>query len=136
MKKILLDTNAYTRLLCGDSEVLDALGLAGTVFMSVFVLGELYAGFKGGQRDAENRAQLNDFLTRPTVRIMTATQETAEIFGTIKNRLKENGTPLPINDVWIAAHATESGSHLVTYDTHFAKVPGLLLWQQPAISHQ
>jgi len=130
VRKIVLDTNAYTRLLCGDEEVLDALGSAGAVFMSIFVLGELYAGFKGGQRDSENRAQLNDFLSRPTVRILTASQETADIFGTIKNRLKKNGTPIPINDVWIAAHATESGSHLVTYDTHFMNVAGLLLWRK------
>lgn len=130
MKKLLLDTNAYTKLLCGDRNVLGALGLADTVFMSVFVLGELYAGFKGGIRESANRAQLNEFLHRPTVRILTATRETSEIFGAIKDRLKKNGTPIPINDVWIAAHATESGSHLLTYDTHFANVAGLLLWRE------
>ena len=129
MKKILLDTNAYTRLLRGDDEVLDVLGRAGTVFMSIFVLGELYAGFKGGDREPENRAQLDDFLRRPTVRVLTATQETADIFGIIKHRLKKAGTPIPINDVWIAAHATESGSHLVTCDTHFSNVASLLLWR-------
>lgn len=129
MTKVLLDTNAYTRLLRGDKDVLEALGRAQTVFMSVFVLGELYAGFSGGDRETENRAQLDDFLRRPTVRILSATQETSDIFGTVKHRLLNAGTPIPINDVWIAAHATESGSHLVTYDTHFEKVAGLLLWR-------
>lgn len=129
MKKLLLDTNAYARLLRGDKAVLEALGRADTVFMSIFVLGELYAGFKGGMRESANRTQLNDFLRRPTVRVLTATQETSDIFGTIKHRLKKSGTPIPINDVWIAAHATESGSHLLSYDTHFAHVIGLLLWQ-------
>lgn len=128
MKKILLDTNAYTRLLRGDEGVLEVLGRADTVFVSVVVLGELYAGFKGGDRESANRAQLDEFLRRPTVRILTATQETSEIFGTIKHRLKVAGSPIPMNDVWIAAHATESGSHLVTYDAHFERVPGLLLW--------
>ncbi len=131
MKKLLLDTNAYTRLLGGDSAVLDALGHADTVYMSVFVLGELYAGFKGGDRESKNRAQLDDFLHRPTVRILPATRDTSDIFGTIKHRLKKAGTPIPLNDVWIAAHATESGAYLVTYDTHFADVAGLLLWQKP-----
>ncbi|MBN1673515.1 MAG: type II toxin-antitoxin system VapC family toxin [Kiritimatiellae bacterium] len=130
MKKILLDTNAYVRLLRGDEDVLDVLGGADTVSMSVFVLGELYAGFKGGDRESKNRAQLDEFLKRPTVRILPATQETADIFGTIKNRLKTAGTPIPINDVWLAAHAIESGSHLVTYDTHFSKVSGMLLWRE------
>ncbi|NQT93568.1 MAG: type II toxin-antitoxin system VapC family toxin [Lentisphaerae bacterium] len=129
MRKVLLDTNAYTGLLQGDEDVLDSLGRAETVFMSVFVLGELYAGFRGGDNEAKNRAQLDDFLQRPTVRILSATQETSDIFGTIKHRLRLAGTPLPINDVWIAAHATESGSHLVTYDKHFADVSGLLLWR-------
>ncbi len=131
MKKLLLDTNAYTHLLRGNVDVLNALGIADTVFMSIFVLGELYAGFKGGDKESANRAQLDDFLRRPTVRILTATRETSDIFGTIKHRLKTAGTPIPINDVWIAAHATESGSHLVTYDTHFANVAGLLLWPVP-----
>lgn len=130
MKKILLDTNAYINLLKGDERILDALAQAKTVFMSVFVLGELYAGFKGGNKEAENRAQLDDFLRRPVVRIMTTTQETSEIFGIIKNRLKIAGTPIPINDVWIAAHATESGSHLVTSDSHFNNIPSILLWQR------
>lgn len=130
MKKILLDTNAYTHLLRGDKEVLEVLGRADTVFMSIFVLGELYAGFKGGDKESENRAQLDTFLSRPTVRVLSATQETSDIFGTIKHRLKKAGTPIPINDVWIAAHATESGSYLITRDTHFANIGGLLHWKE------
>lgn len=130
MKKVLLDTNAYAHLLRGDQAVLEVLGRADTVFMSVFVLGELAAGFQGGGRESANRAQLEDFLRRPTVRVLTATRETADIFGSIKHRLKTAGTPIPINDVWIAAHATESGSYLVTSDTHFANVAGLLLWRE------
>jgi tRNA(fMet)-specific endonuclease VapC len=130
MRKILLDTNAYTRLLQGETAVLDVLGHADTVFMSVFVLGELYAGFKGGARESENRDQLEVFLRRPTVRVLTATRETSDIFGTIKHRLRKDGTPIPVNDIWIAAHATESGSRLVTYDAHFSNVSGLLLWRE------
>ena len=130
MKKILLDTNAYTQLLKGNREVLDALARASIVFMSVFVLGELYAGFKGGNKEQENRTQLGDFLQLPTVRIMTATQETSDIFGTIKNQLKKAGTPIPINDIWIAAHTAESGSHLITFDTHFNNIPNVLMWQK------
>jgi tRNA(fMet)-specific endonuclease VapC len=129
MKKVLLDTNAYTALLQGNQDVLNVLGHADVVFMSVFVMGELHAGFRGGKKETANRAQLEEFLARPTVRTMDATRETAEIFGTVKSRLKAAGTPIPINDVWIAAHAMESGSHLVTYDGHFKRVPGMLLWR-------
>ncbi len=130
MRKVLLDTNAYTALLRGDEAILDLLGQAETVFISAIVLGELHAGFKGGNKEAANRRELEAFTRRPTVRILHVTQETAEIFGAIKHRLKTAGKPIPINDVWIAAHATEAGAFLVTYDDHFSHVPGLLRWQQ------
>lgn len=130
MRKIVLDTCAYTRLLAGAEEVLDAISLAETVYLSVFVLGELYAGFGGGSRERENKDMLQRFLVKPAVKILNATSETAEVFGHVKSNLKKAGTPLPINDVWIAAHAIETGSVVVTYDVHFKVVPGLRLWDR------
>ncbi len=128
MKKIILDTNAYTQLLTGNSDVLDVLGAAETVYMSIFVLGELFAGFSGGTKEKENKSTLHRFMQKPTVKILNATFETSEIFGKIKNNLKEAGTPLPINDVWISAHGLETGSAIVTFDSHFKNVPGIFLW--------
>ena len=130
MKKIVLDTNAYTRLLAGDENVLDVVASTETVFMSIFVLGELHAGFLGGNKERENRDVLDRFLLKPSVKILNATIETAEVFGSIKNSLTLAGTPLPINDVWIAAHGVETGSIIITYDTHFKRVPGLRLWDR------
>ena len=130
MKKILLDTNAYSAFCGGDDAVLDQLGDADVVLMSIFVLGELYAGFRGGTRIESNRAGLRQFLTRPTVKILFATEETAEVFGGVKDGLRRQGTPLPINDVWIAAHALEAGATLVTFDGHFQKVKGLRRWPE------
>jgi tRNA(fMet)-specific endonuclease VapC len=129
VKKIVLDTSAYTRLLTGDEDALDAVSSAETVYMSVFVLGELYAGFAGGAREPENKDILQRFLTKSTVKILNATAETAEVFGIVKHNLKKSGKPLPINDVWIAAHALETGSVVITYDAHFKSVPGLRLWE-------
>jgi tRNA(fMet)-specific endonuclease VapC len=128
MKRILIDTNAYTALLSGEEAVLDALASADTVLMSAIVLGELHAGFKGGHKERTNLKILGDFLRRPAVRTLDVTSATAEVFGVVKHALRVAGTPIPINDVWIAAHAIESGSWLVSYDRHFARVPGLLLW--------
>jgi len=54
--------------------------------------------------------------------------ETAEIFASIKKDLRTTGKPVPINDVWIAAHALETGSVRVTFDRHFSSAPGLRLW--------
>jgi tRNA(fMet)-specific endonuclease VapC len=130
VKTIVLDTCAYTRLLVGEEAVLDAISTAETVYISVFVLGELYAGFAGGSRERENKAFLQRFLLKPPVKILNATSETAEVFGLVKYNLKKAGTPLPINDVWIAAHAIETGSVVVTYDAHFTVVSGLRLWDR------
>ena len=128
MKKIVLDTNAYTRLLIGEEDVLDIIGTADTIYMSIFVLGELYAGFAGGRKERKNKETLNRFLLKPTAKILNATAETAEVFGKVKQNLKKAGTPIPINDVWIAAHAIETGSTIITYDSHFKNVAGLRLW--------
>jgi tRNA(fMet)-specific endonuclease VapC len=128
MRKIVLDTNAYTRLLLGDEGILDALAKADIVWVPVFVLGELYAGFCGGNKEKENRLLLERFLQKPTVAILDATQETAEIFGRLKHTLKGAGTSLPLNDVWIAAQVIENGAVLVTFDVHFQKIPGLRIW--------
>ena len=129
MKKIVLDTNAFSAFMAGDGEVLEVLSQAEQVFMSTVVLGELYAGFKGGRREAENSEILESFLKKATVRTLDVSRETAEVFGTVKYQLKVQGTPIPLNDVWIAAHTIETGSQLVTYDRHFSRVPGLRLWR-------
>jgi tRNA(fMet)-specific endonuclease VapC len=128
MKKILLDTNAYVRFLRGDEKVMTYLAQADSVYMSVFALGELFAGFKAGAKERENRHILERFLLKPTVTVLDATMETADIFGLVMASLRKSGTPIPINDVWIAAHSLETGSILVSYDDHFALVPGLRLW--------
>ncbi len=130
MKKILLDTNAYTRLLTGDDSVLSVVASAESVFMSVFVLGELHAGFSGGAKFRENHEILTRFLAKSPVMILNATTETAEVFGELKNALKKAGTLIPINDVWIAAHCLETGSVIITYDLHFRKIAGIRLWSE------
>ncbi len=129
MKQIILDTNAYTALLRGDEEVLGVVASAEVVFMSIFVLGELHAGFSGGAKKRQNNDALKRFLGKPSVKILNATAETAEVFGELKNMLKQAGTPLPINDVWIASHAIETGSVIVTYDRHFQRIRGIRIWQ-------
>jgi len=131
MKKIVIDTNAYTRLLAGDQEILKVLAQAESVYLPVFVMGELLAGFRGGTRESENRKLLDDFLGREIVLLVPATMKTAEIFAELKHRLKKAGKPIPINDVWIAAQAMETGAFLVTYDKHFKQITGLLLWNIP-----
>ena len=130
MKRILLDTNAYTAFLTGDERVLNALTEAETAFLSAIVIGELYAGFCGGNRLKENKALLARFLQKSNVRVLDVTAETGEVFGQIKNELQKAGTPIPLNDVWLAAQAMETGSVIVSFDAHFDQVSGLRRWTQ------
>jgi len=130
VKKVLLDTNAYVRFLAGDEKVLTCLAQADRVLMSVFVLGELFAGFRAGAKEKHNRQILDRFLAKPSVSALDATCETAEYFGMIKAALKKSARPIPINDVWIAAQAMETGAVLATYDSHFLAVPGLRTWDE------
>jgi predicted nucleic acid-binding protein len=130
MRKVLLDTTAFARFLAGDEAVLAVLGRAASVLMSVFVLGELFAGFRAGTRELRNKRILQQFLDKPSVRVLEAGRETSEVFGLVKDALKKSGKPIPTNDVWIAAHALEAGAVLVTFDRHFAVVPGLRLWDE------
>ena len=130
MKKVLLDTNAFISYLAGDENVLSSLARSDMVYMSVFVLGELYAGFKASNKVLENKRILERFLDKPRVAVFEASRETAEVFGEIKDTLRRRGRPIPINDIWIAAHAVEAGAVLVTYDAHFGAVPGLRIWDE------
>lgn len=128
MRKVLLDTNAFTALFKGDEKVLETISKSDTVYVSIFVLGELWAGFKGGSKELQNKEIISRFLEKNTVRILEATAETADVFGHVKHELRITGTPIPINDVWIASHTLETGSVLITYDAHFKQVKGLRLW--------
>jgi tRNA(fMet)-specific endonuclease VapC len=130
MRRIILDTNVYVGYLRGDEQVLAYLGHAECVYMSVFVMGELYAGFRAGKKEKENKQILEKFLIKSTVTILEASKDTAEIFGLIKESLRKTGHLIPINDVWIGAHALETGSILLTYDQHFKMIPGLRIWDE------
>ena len=128
MKTVLLDTNAFSALFRGDEKVLKAISGADRVFASVIVIGELEAGFRGGRRYAENIEILDRFLARPTVEIVEVTRETGDCFGLIKDALRRKGSPVPVNDIWIAAQSIERGAVIVTYDRHFANIDGLRMW--------
>lgn len=128
MAKITLDTNAYSAFMQGDEKVLNALATAKTVYIPLFVLGELHYGFRGGNQLAKNLAQLDTFLSKPSVEMKLPTDETAQIYGELQDKLKRAGTPIPINDIWIGSTCIETGSTLITYDKHFQKIPGIRLW--------
>ncbi len=125
MKAILLDTNAVSALFKGNPHILDGLDEAEHVFISTIVLGELYAGFRSGDQFARNMEELKKLLACPTVNVLPVTSETADYYGRIYLALRKQGMPIPTNDLWIAAQALEQGAVLLTFDKHFAAIPGL-----------
>lgn len=126
MKRILLDTNAYTALMSGSREIADALNTAEEVLLSVLVIGELLDGFLGGSRNKQNREILRRFREKPRTNTVPVTPETAEWFALVKQQLKKKGKPIPLNDVWIAAACMEHSAALLTLDKHFQEIDGLI----------
>ncbi len=123
--RVLLDTNAYTAMMHGHSEVAAKVRQANRLTLSTIVVGELLHGFYNGSQFETNLARLKAFLASPFVRLLPVTMTTADRFGRISTALRRRGTPLPTNDVWIAAHAMETGSDLLSADAHFEAVEGL-----------
>ena len=70
---------------------------------------------------------INHFLDSPRVHVLTIDEETADFYATIVLALKRAGTPIPTNDIWIAALAQRHGLPVYTKDAHFEVVPGLVL---------
>ena len=124
---VLLDTSAYSALYRGHEPTLDVLRRSKTVALPAIVLGELYSGFRAGNRWAENTAQLAQFLSKPSVRVLNVTEETALRYAEVDVFLRKKGRPIPRNDVWIAAVALEHGLQLLTLDIHFREIPLLLI---------
>jgi tRNA(fMet)-specific endonuclease VapC len=130
MNKVLIDTNAYGKFLSGNRQTLSYIVEADVIYLSVIVIGELYAGFAGGNKYKSNIELLKKFISKPAVEVLPVEYGTAEIFGEIKSELKKKGNPIPINDVWIAAHCFETGAKLLTFDRHFKFIPGIRIWEE------
>jgi tRNA(fMet)-specific endonuclease VapC len=124
---VLLDTSAYSQLRRGHQAILNVVERSETVALPTIVLGELHSGFRAGNRNAENTAYLARFLSKPSVRVLNVTEETALRYAEIDVYLRKRGRPIPSNDVWIAAVALEHGLQLLTLDAHFREIPLLLI---------
>ncbi len=122
---ILCDTNSITALRIGNPQVITYFETAGKIYLSVIVLGELLSGFKNGSRLADNMKFLEIFQSKPRVEILHLTPETPEIYSDIFTHLKKAGTPIPTNDLWIAAQCVEKGAVIISKDTHFEHIPTL-----------
>ena len=127
--RILLDTNRLTDALRQDGPIVDVVEHAVEVWISFVTLGEIRAGFLGGhsRRRAYNEALLMRFLGLPAVGVLYPDRETTDVYARLFVQLRQAGTPIPTNDLWIASLAVQHQLALLTRDSHFAKVPQVSL---------
>lgn len=130
MKSVLIDTNIYSLAMKGDALVVDALRKIDRIGFSVISIGELFSGFKGGRCEIRNREELDFFLDSPRVVVHPVDDETADFYASILNELKAAGTPIPTNDIWIAATVFQHGYKLLSMDKHFNMIPGLFRFRE------
>lgn len=124
--KLLLDTSAYVGFKLGHSTLVDYLSRSDTIYISPIVIGELLFGFRNGSRFQENMEDLDRFLSHVAIEKITIGDITADRYSRIAAQLKQQGTPIPSNDIWIAAQSMEFGAELVAMDRHFEKISGIV----------
>lgn len=128
MKAVVIDTNVYCDAMRGEARASKLLRQAERILLPTVVFGELLAGFKGGNRERANKEQLIAFAATERVHTAPITTETAEFYALVIHQMRAKGTPIPTNDIWIAALTMEHGASLVTSDAHFSKIDGLKLY--------
>ena len=126
MRLLALDTSGYSAMMRGGEEAVGIIREHPHVILSPVVTGELEYGFLGGRKVDWNMQILNRFLSSDSVSVTPITRDTATRYASIHRYLKKSGTPLPANDIWIAAGAMEHGATLMTADRHFEKIPQVL----------
>ena len=121
--KAVLDTNIYVDFAMGRPDVVDLLAIQSTeILLPAVVMGELFYGFMKGSRTRYNEEKFHRFVTKLEVSIIRVDAEVARKYAIIFSTLTNNGTRIPINDVWIAACCMSVGGTLLTRDRHFQQV--------------
>jgi tRNA(fMet)-specific endonuclease VapC len=125
--RIALDTNRYVDLAAGSSEAVLLLEHAEEIALPFVVVAELRAGFAMGTKGAENERVLQRFLRKPHVRVLYPSDTTTRTYATLYRQLRQRGSPIPTNDLWIASLVVEHGLVLYSRDAQFRKLPQLEL---------
>ena len=123
---VALDTNAYSDFMRGVVERVEIVRAVQAIVLPFIVVGELRAGFAAGDRESTNAANLQRFLASPRVSVLLADEQTTHHYGQLHRQLRNDGRPIPTNDLWIAALAVQHDLVLCTSDRHFRQIPQLV----------
>jgi len=110
----------------GVAETVAILEHAEAVIVPFVVLAELRAGFAYGRRSAENEQILRRFLLKDGVRLLFADDQTTHHYASLYRQLGTQGTPIPTNDMWLAALVLQHNLSLHARDKHFDHLPQLV----------
>ena len=123
--RILLDTNRYTDFCKSVPEAVAPVTAAEHVFLPFVALAELRGGFQAGTLARENERTLARFLASERVSVLYPDETTTQIYAGLFAQLRRQGTPIPTNDIWIAALALQHNLALLSRDAHFDNLPQL-----------
>jgi tRNA(fMet)-specific endonuclease VapC len=125
---VLLDTSVVIRHFRDANALADKLAAYEELYLPGPALAELYYGAFKSDRTQQNIDQIEHFVAAADV--LTPDQDTSKHYGKIAARLARSGTPIPQNDIWMAALSIQCGLPLATTDQHFRNIEGLnlLLW--------
>lgn len=120
---MILDTNALSAFVDGEAAVGAVLKQQARACVPVIVLGE----FRYGIAQSRHRAAYERWLASELrhFELLAVTETTAFAYAALRVSLRENGTPIPANDAWIAALALQHGLAVLSRDRHFDAVPKL-----------
>ena len=120
------DTHRYADLCRGNARAVEMVEAADAIWLPFVVVGELRAGFAAGSQGPRNEAVLRRFLLKPGVGILYADEQTTYHYASVYRQLRKPGTPIPTNDMWIAALVLQHSLSLYDRDRHFDALPQLL----------
>ncbi len=123
--EIALDSSVAVRFLNGDTAIVSRVLALPEVVLPIVVVGELLFGAENSTRPLQNLPRYLEFIEACVV--LPLGRETAAVYARTRLALKRKGRPIPMNDVWIAAQCLKQGWILVTDDTDFDYVDGLML---------
>ena len=124
--RVALDTNRYVDLCKGVDKTVSVVAGADAVFLPFVVAAELRAGFAMGRHAAENERVLRRFLMKEGVSVLYPDDGTTHRYAAVFRQLRTQGTPIPANDLWIAALVLQHELLLHSRDAHFDHLPQIV----------
>ena len=121
---MILDTNGVSAFFDGLPEVVKRVADELLVLLPVTVIGEYRYGLLSSRERVEREARFEGFCR--VCRLLSIDEETAGHYAGVRQRLRLAGTPIPENDIWIAALCLQHGQKILSNDRHFDQVQGVI----------